>query len=752
MASMVDRQTSATQQLYGLKNMNKSRLHFAIHMALSTGLIVGSNQLVAAEDLGIIQVESTTIDDRFESKRKEASNIAVIDGEEIDEAHTENIQQVLQRIPGITTEVTTGDSLKIHIRGIENQRFMGEKPGVAVVIDGVPVFERTGKVNIDLDNIESIKVVKGGASYLFGDDALAGAVIITTKRGAKYEGVKLTGEAGSYGYRKGVARLGFSEDDFNGHIQISRRKGDGYHDEAGYKTDYINGKLQYYVDDVSDLTFGLEQSKRKKDSHGSVTGVTAARIDPRSTSAAYNDYTSTFDVELAKYFVTYSRDIGDTSNLLLNAYRFTDETKFISAPSKSNPDEYRYDNDYQQVQQGLKAEWRSGGEKMAWMGAAEIRDNLYKNKVDYRSAYTLPYPPFTAYSPGDPKENNSTDEKVYAAYGEIKYRVTDPLTMTINGRYDRMELDYKDKMSGSTDSGSKSFDVTSWRLGGNYAMSDNFDWYANLSTGFRAPNVEQLFTGDYNTSGTTLANQDLEPERAVNLELGLRTKTQAMGMPLDIDLAVFQITRKDFIMSTSGQYTGPSSTVTSQFENIGGVRNRGLELAIASNVSPKWSWDLGYTFIDAKFTEYDNFNLMTCGFSPAPGVCSTWSGTTFNNTGNVVPRVPKHHLNLALNYRPTTQWKLSAEMDTQSSYFADELNRTKIDGRTVFNLLANYEAKNANQKWSFFARIDNLFDKTYYNTARGFYDGDYDGDFDAEDLSITVNQGRTFTAGLNLSF
>ncbi|MES9846161.1 MAG: TonB-dependent receptor, partial [Candidatus Sedimenticola sp. 6PFRAG5] len=136
----------------------------------------------------------------------------------------------------------------------------------------------------------------------------------------------------------------------------------------------------------------------------------------------------------------------------------------------------------------------------------------------------------------------------------------------------------------------------------------------------------------------------------------------------------------------------------------------------------------------------------------APGVCSTWSGTTFNNTGNVVPRVPKHHLNLALNYRPTTQWKLSAEMDTQSSYFADELNRTKIDGRTVFNLLANYEAKNANQKWSFFARIDNLFDKTYYNTARGFYDGDYDGDFDAEDLSITVNQGRTFTAGLNLSF
>ena len=104
----------------------------------------------------------------------------MISGEKVDRAHTENIQQMLQSIPGVTTDLQSGDSLKIHIRGIENQVYMGEKPGVAVVIDGVPVFERTGRVNIDMDNIESIKVIKGGASYLFGDDALSGAVIITT--------------------------------------------------------------------------------------------------------------------------------------------------------------------------------------------------------------------------------------------------------------------------------------------------------------------------------------------------------------------------------------------------------------------------------------------------------------------------------------------------------------------------------------------------------------------------------------------
>lgn len=130
------------------------------HSLLLSSLIISSG--FGAENLGIIGIDSTTIDDRFATKHTEVSSTSTISGEDVDNAHTENIQQILQSIPGITTEVKTGDSLKIHIRGVENQVYMGEKPGVAVVIDGVPVFERTGSVNIDLDNIESIKVIKGG--------------------------------------------------------------------------------------------------------------------------------------------------------------------------------------------------------------------------------------------------------------------------------------------------------------------------------------------------------------------------------------------------------------------------------------------------------------------------------------------------------------------------------------------------------------------------------------------------------------
>ncbi len=709
-----------------------------------------------AEDLGIIQVESSTISDRFEDKRSEPSNIGAISGEELERAHPENIQQVLQRIPGITTEVQSGDSLKIHIRGVENQVYMGEKPGVAIVIDGVPVFERTGKVNIDLDNIESIKVVKGGASYLFGDDALAGAVIITTKRGAKYAGYKLGAEAGSYGYRKGLARAGFSGENANGHVQVSTRQTDGYHDDSGSQADYLNGKLQYYLSDISDVTFGVELSEREKNSHGSVKGVTAAALDPKSEDPAYNDYANHFDVNLAKYFVTYSRDTSADANLLVNAYQYGDETKFDSAPLDANPDIYSQANDYEQVQRGVKTEYRSGGQRLAWMAGLDLRDNRYENQTTYLDCSERTWDPTCAV--GALSGDNATDEEVRAIYAETKFQVTAPLTITLNGRVDQIDLEYTDNLD-ATLNGTKDFDVSSWRIGANYAVSPTFDVYSNVSTGFRAPTVEQLFVGSANPSVAVAANPDLEPEEAVNMEIGIRRRARWMDVPVDLDLAVFQIDRSDHIQASAGQYT---TAAGNRYENVGDVRHRGLELSLMTDPARTFSFDVAYTYLDAYFTRYNDFYLQTINpaydptcspFRPPFLPCAPkYVSTQYDNTGNQVPRVPRHHLNLVGHYRPAQHWLISAEADAISSYYADEINQEKIGGHTVYNLVANYDRRYGNTDWSFFARIDNLFDKQYYNTARGHGDSNEDTVYDQEDLSIVVNPGRTYTIGLSVGF
>lgn len=709
--------------------------------------------MAGAEDMGLMSVDSTTIDDRFESKRGEPSNISVISGNKVEKAHAENIKQILDAIPGVTAELQSQDSLKIHIRGVENQRFMGEKPGVAVVIDGVPVFERTGRVNINMDDIESIKVIKGGASYLFGEDALAGAVIITTKRGAKMAGGSVSAEAGSFGYKRGMARAGFANDKVSGHVQVSRRDAKGYYYQGDYKADYLNGKLQGYLSDSSDLTFGWEVAKRFKDSHGTVSGVTQAAVDPTSVNG--RDYARHYNVDLGKFYLTYANDISETSNLMLNLYQFGDHTKFWTAPVRfdavgaavTDVNAYSNNNDYKQVQRGLKAEWRGSGESLGWLGAIDLRDNSYKNRVnvlqDYRSSPRAP-----VVTAGTLTADNKTKERMYAGYSELKFRLTDAMTATVNGRYDHIKLDYSDYLpAAAAQNLSKSFNVGSWRGGLNYDFSDSLSLYSNISTGFRAPTIDQLFAGTINLNGTVAANPNLKPELAINYEIGLRGKLDLVG-GLEWDIAAFQIDRKDFILNVAGQYSNPATGVIDQYQNIGGMRNRGVELAIRSDQQQRFSMDVAYTLLDAKFTNYSNFNLQM-------GPRGAQTIIPYNNTGNVVPRVPKHKLFVAARVKPFSGFTLSGEMNAQTSYFADEINQEKIGGHAVFDLVANYDfAVGANNavEFNLFGRVDNVLDRTYYNTARGTNDSNGDLTYNAEDLSIVVNPGRRWTAGLTATF
>ena len=740
--------------------MNEKRLVLKSTLLAVMAAFCTSAAMAEVSDnvLDEVTVSSTTIDDRFSAKRGEASSVSTLRGETVEAEHGKNILDVLESIPGVTAELQSGDSVKIMLRGVEAQRYMGESPGVAIVIDGVPVKERTGRVNIDLDNIESIKVIKGGASYLYGEDALSGAVVITTKRGAKMAGLHLSTEAGTFRYRKGVVRAGFAQDSWIGHIQTSNTQSLDYYYQGGYFRDYTDGKLQYLVNDHSDLTFGFEQSKRAKDSHGTVRGVTNAQLDPRSINTpGAKDFARKYDVGLDKMFLTYANDLGDGYNLMLNTYRYKDHTNYWSGSvgyawiggtrvNMSNLlDAYTSQNDQNQLQRGIKAELRKDSGSFAYLAGLDVGQNtdrqLIRNLIDY---YTTPVGG-TLRTAGTVTSDFIARTKTNAAYGEGKFRLSDPLTVTLNARYDDIGMRYSDYMS-ALELGTN-FRVWSERLGASYVLDDKRELYANLSNGFRTPTVQQLYAGTITPTSVVASNPNLRPERAWNQEIGARIHSDWFGLGVDVETALFQIDRKGFILNVGGQYAAPGAGVgVDQYQNIGGVRNRGLELALKTDRKLPLSLDVAYTYLDAKFTSYDSFFLQT-------GARGAFTYTPYNNTGNVVPRSPRHKLNLAGHYVPLEGLTLTAEVNGQSGIFADELNWMWIGGRAITNLMASYDIQRGKAgKWSLFVRADNLLNRFYYSAIRGAGDANGDGRFDAEDLSITVNQGRVLTTGFSATF
>lgn len=734
-----------------------------------------------ADELAPITITGSAIDDRFSSTATDPVSAVSFSRSQVESQHAKNLIEVLRSVSGITADLQgDGETIKIKLRGVENQRYMGEKPGVAIVVDGVPVFERTGKVNIDIDNIESIKVIKGGASYLYGEDALAGAVVITTKRGAAQQGFKVEADAGSFGYRRSLVRGGFAKDDVSGHLQYSDREQDGYYFMSQTYGKTLSGNLKYAINNSSDVSLGFEKSDRFRDREGSVTGVTAASLDPKGVDGG-RGFSRNFNVNLSRYNLTYSNDIDEKSNLLAVLYQYQDDTTFWSNPmrftatgaSTTSLNDYSTLNDYNQVQRGFKSEYRTRYEQFALMGGVEVKRNSFKNRNSALNSYRGS-PTGAVTAAGTISSNDFTVETTQALYGEAKWALSNKTVATANARYDHLGIDFNAlPVAGNGNRAVdeiKRFNVGSYRLGLTHALAPATSLYGAVSTGFRAPTAEQLYRGQTTTNALVQGNPNLKPEKSLSFELGVKHAAQLAGWPVDLSAALFQVDRKDFILDSNGQYAGTNNPVGggSQFRNIGGARSRGLELEARTKTHNNWSFDAAYTYLDAYFTQYSTF-YQSLGNANGSFVASPTAAQVANpafwmrnftvvkhdNTGNKIPRTPPHMLNFRANYAPAPAWLISGEVDYKASSWADEINQERQSGRTVFNLTTQYRTKLSGwpgAKVSAFFRVENLFNKRYQISARGTNDSSMDGRYTSEDPSIVMDPGRAWRMGVSLQF
>lgn len=697
----------------------------------SIAALLAVSMLNATDNLGIISVESSTIDDKFETKQLEVSNTTIIKEEDIVKINPTNVENILNTIPGITASNVGNDRVKIHIRGIDNQMYMGEKPGVAVVIDGVPVQETSGKINLDLDNIASIKVIKGSASYLYGNDAIAGAIVITTKRPKGLSNSKLETELGSFGFKRILASTNQSFETGAFQLQGTVRDSDGYWDDAYLKHKSINGKYQHYLSETSDITFGADYTKRKTGDGTSIHGETASKLNPESiTEVSYSGY---YDTTLLKTFLTYSNDLDDNSNVMLNVSRYEDDTVNFSASTDTDSDGIKDDHktisDEEWIQNTLKSEYRRSFDKMAIMAGIDLARNEQTNsstaKIDYSSGWG---PSAVSVSQGDLTGSSNNDEDINAIYVELQNQLTNDLTSTINFRHDNIKYDYKNNLD-TTLNTAPSYNANTYRLGFNYKLSDTHNIYTSYATGFRAPTAEQISENiEKLQSDPTLDIQTtLDIEKTNNIELGSRGDISSFKY----DASIYQLDRKNYIGKRAGSYMWSSDEDEDMsVGNLGDMRSRGLELALNSDRNKMVSFSTAYTYLDAKFKQY-TINPNDGGQPP------------IDLSGNIVPRTSKHTLNLTVDFRPIEGLTVSPELIVKSSYYADESNLYKQSGYEVINLRTQYKIS---KSLEVFGKIENLLDKKYNQFVNVGYGNDM------EDATIRVAAPRAYYAGLRYKF
>lgn len=137
------------------------------------------------------ELVTTTARGRAEAVKDVPASIAVISREDIEAQGIERVEDFINLVPGVTIvdAAEVGDT-QINIRGINGAR--DAENSIALVIDGV-LMTNPAAVNREYTNLQQIEIVKGPQGALYGRNAAAGAIIITTQQPGEEFGAAFKG-------------------------------------------------------------------------------------------------------------------------------------------------------------------------------------------------------------------------------------------------------------------------------------------------------------------------------------------------------------------------------------------------------------------------------------------------------------------------------------------------------------------------------------------------------------------------------
>lgn len=294
--------------------MTNKQLRQKIILALAAISIATAGQ-AWADAPPVFQLDQVTVTaDRLPRKvNATPGSVTVITGEQLRLKGARTLTDALHGVPGVHVQCYGGAGQKAipFILGTDR---------VVVLQDGrrlnLPQGIGTGAGGIDLntvllgDNVEKIEIVRGGASALYGADAVGGVINVITKKGAPSPAA-LTLAAGNYGGR----HYDFTAADRDGktswRLQAAKDLGDGQRPNSAWDSRALSFRLDYDCAPAAAITFTY-------DYFGNHSGIPGSLKYPSLTDyqdTVRNNWSLGYQAgdRLLRYYANNNRYSGDSS-------------------------------------------------------------------------------------------------------------------------------------------------------------------------------------------------------------------------------------------------------------------------------------------------------------------------------------------------------------------------------------------------------------------------------------------------------
>ncbi len=207
-----------------------------------------------------------------------ASSIGIVSRRDIKQRNLQQLQNALLFVPGVTL---VGDN--INIRGGSGYNRLGGTRHL-VLIDNVPVLASDlGEVNwnlIPITEVAHIEVLKGAASSLYGSGAISGVINILTQPPSKQPSVSVRQSVGLYDdpaipewiwtdetlyFHRSDASLSHTTGPFGWRIAVSHHRSTGDRENGFFERWYLTGKLRTRLGSNTLLTLFSSASQERKE-------------------------------------------------------------------------------------------------------------------------------------------------------------------------------------------------------------------------------------------------------------------------------------------------------------------------------------------------------------------------------------------------------------------------------------------------------------------------------------------------------
>ena len=522
-----------------------------------------------------------------------------------------------------------GKDKSLFLRGASNDY-------TVILLDGVPVFDPSGPGGaidlrlIPIEQIDHIEILKGSQSTLYGSDAMAGVInIITRKSGNKKLSVNGGLNYGSYNSVNGSAGISGTVNKIDYNLNYAHSSTDGI-SEALDST----GKA------------GFDKDGLRRNSFQANLGFRIGKHIKIAPWYRYSYYRGGFDADAFtdgnNNFDALLTNTGAIATLVLPKGTITANYGYVYAKRL-------YQSDF---------------------GTSPFRGAFHNGEIYLTQELTkqikmLAGINFQVYRLEDTtldKKNPQTT--IISPYLSFFVQPAKRLNLELGSRYN-----YHSEFNSNL----------TYNFNTSYQLLKTLKLFANVSTGFKAPGVSDLFGPSFYGS-----NPDLKPETSFNVEGGARFQPEDNH---------FQVTASVFYRDISDLIT----YVGNRLINVDEQKDNGLELEASFRPDARWTLKASYTYVTGKLHQ-----------------SRQQKDTSFFN----LIRRPRNSATAYIGFQATPQFfiSVSAQMLGERSdlYFAPPTYaavQVKLKAYTLLNAYAEYRLfKN---KFTIFVDAKNLTDTDF---------------------------------------